>query len=87
MLGTFVQEISGNLRATREAGIIIIPLLGQKSESEGVKYSDLGCKAVQTGSEFASCFGTDLGKMGGRHTCGDTQMGDHSGTEWPPPGL
>ena len=78
MLGTFIQEISGNLRATREAGIIIIPLLGQKSESEGVKCSDLGCKAVQTGSEFASCFGTDLGKMGGERQMDDTPVGGHT---------
>lgn len=90
MLGIFVQEISGNLRATREAGIIIIPLLGQKGESEGVKYSDLGCKAVQTGSEFASCFGTDLGKMGGRdrwmtHLWGHTDgrpLRDRVATTW-----
>lgn len=56
----------------------------------GSEGSDLGCKAVQTGSEFASCFGTDLvGKMGGEgqmdDTCEDTQMGAHSGpvaTTW-----
>lgn len=30
MLGTFIQEISGNLITTREAGIIIIPVWGQK---------------------------------------------------------
>lgn len=47
----------------------------------GSEESDLGCKAVQTGSEFASCFGTDLGKMGGEGQMDDTPVGTH---RWEP---